>query len=66
MLENLKNIYIRKIKEEQEKEKLKKNKTKSSNKKSTVRLTEKEKFTQERSSKEDKEFIETNMPQREN
>lgn len=61
-----KNIYIRKIKEEQEKEKLKMNKTKSSNKKSTIRLTEKEKFVQEKRSKEDKEFIKTNMPQREN
>jgi hypothetical protein len=61
-----KNLYIRKIKEEQEKEKLKANKTKSSNnKRSTVRMTEKEKFTQEKPNKEDKEFIETNMPQRE-
>ena len=61
-----KNLYIRKIKEEQEKEKLRVNKTKSSNnKRSTVKMTEKEKFTQEKPNKEDKEFIETNMPQRE-
>ena len=61
-----KNLYIRKIKEEQEKEKLKANKTKSSNnKRSTVRMTEKGKFTQEKPNNEDKEFIETNMPQRE-
>ena len=61
-----KNIYIRKIKEEQEKEKLKVNKTKSNNKRSTVKLTEKEKFNQETKNKEDKEFIENNMPYREN
>ena len=62
-----KNIYIRKIKEEQEKEKLKANKTKSSNKKSTIKLTEKEKekFIQEKS-RDEKEFIETNMPLIEN
>ena len=60
-----KNIYIRKIKEEQEKEKLKVNKTKSSNKKSTIRLTEKDKFNPDKN-KDEKDFIENNMPYREN
>ena len=56
-----KNIYIRKIQEEKKKEKLLAKRTKSSNKKSTIRLTEKERFTQEKS-REEKDFIETNMP----
>ena len=47
-----KNIYIRKIKEKQEKVKLKTNKTKNSNKKSTIRLTEKDKFLQEKNTEE--------------
>ena len=56
-----KNIYIRKIQEEKKKEKLLAKRTKSSHKKSTIRLTEKERFTQEKS-REEKDFIETNMP----
>ncbi len=56
-----KNIYIRKIQEEKKKEKLLAKRTKSSNKKSTIKLTEKERFTQEKS-REEKDFIETNMP----
>lgn len=56
-----KNIYIRKMKEEQEKEKLRAIKTKSSNKKSTIRLNEKEKFSQDKT-KDEKELLETNMP----
>ena len=47
-----KNIYLRKIKEEQEKAKLKTNKTKNSNKKSTIRLTEKDKFVQDKNVEE--------------
>ena len=39
--------------------------TKSSNKKSTMKLTEKEKYSNEKS-REEQEFIETNMPNREN
>jgi len=62
-----KNIYIRKIKEEKEKEKKMQmeKRTKSSNKKSTMKLTEKEKYSNEKS-REEQEFIETNMPNREN
>ena len=57
-----KNIYIRKIQEEKKKEKFLAKRTKSSHKKSTIILTEKERFTQEKS-REEKDFIETNMPQ---
>jgi hypothetical protein len=60
-----KNINIRKVKEEEEREKLKHlaNRTKSSNKKSTLKLTEKH---NDKNREEEKAFIETNAPQREN
>ena len=57
-----KNIYIRKFQEEKKKEKLLAKRSKSNNKKSTIKLTEKEKFAQEKT-REEKEFLETNMPQ---
>ena len=61
-----KNINIRKVKEEEEREKMKQlaNRTKSSNKKSSMKLTEKDKYDKNR--EEEKAFIETNAPQREN
>ena len=49
-------IYIRKIKEEQEKEKLRSNKSNNSNKKPIIKLTEKERFTQGKC-KEEKELF---------
>ena len=61
-----KNLYLRKIKEEQEKEKLKLKKTKSGNKKATIILTEKDKFGQEKSKEEqEQEILETNNPNKE-
>ena len=60
-----KNLLLKKMEEEEDKDKFKLKKTKSSLKKSMAKFSEKEKFSHEKSG-EEKEFIETNMPQVEN